>query len=104
MRDWTTMSAGDWNTDGVQLDLLAGIEGDGYGTIALDEITDEQAPAAEVQERGDGALFGIIPGILGEPDTVEGIGVIETYGSSTYRVTVDDDGLATYKPLAGMWR
>jgi hypothetical protein len=62
MRDWTTMSASAFYTDGVQLDLLAEIEGDGYGTIAIDEIDTEdpqQAEVVEPAEREDGALFGL---------------------------------------------
>lgn len=61
MQNWATMSAADFHTDGVQMDLLAGIEGDGCGTISLDEIADEAetAPAVEIAERADGALFGL---------------------------------------------
>lgn len=58
MKNWTEMTAGDFYTDGVQLDMLAGIEGDGYGTITLDELADE-TEAAPAVERADGALFGL---------------------------------------------
>jgi len=63
MRDWREMTAADFYTDGVQLDLLASVEGDGYGTIAIDEIEgDDTQCEAEVVEfvgREDGALFGL---------------------------------------------
>lgn len=61
MQNWTEMSAADFGaTTGTQMDLLAGIEGDGCGTISLDELAAEAeaAPAAEI-ERADGALFGL---------------------------------------------
>jgi hypothetical protein len=58
-RNWLDMGAGDFHTTGTQLDMLAGLEGDGYGTIALDEIeTARETPAAPA-ERADGALFGL---------------------------------------------
>lgn len=61
MKDWTKMSAAAFRTRGAQMDLLAGIEGDGCGTISLDEIAAEveAAPVAELPERTDGALFGL---------------------------------------------
>ncbi|GAA4059787.1 hypothetical protein [Actinomadura miaoliensis] len=63
MRNWLEMGAGDFYTTGTQLDMLAEIEGDGYGTIALDEIDAEdgtqQAEVIEFVERADGALFGL---------------------------------------------
>lgn len=58
MTNWATMSAGDFYTDGTQLNLLADIEGDGYGTIPMEIVPDEVAAAAFV-ERADGALFGL---------------------------------------------
>ncbi len=62
MKDWTKMNAGDWYTDGVQMDLLAGIEGDGCGTLdLLDAAAEiEAAPVVEAPERTDGALFGLV--------------------------------------------
>lgn len=60
VKDWTKMTAADFYTDGVQLDMFTGVEGDGYGTISLDEIAAEaEAPADEFTERADGALFGL---------------------------------------------
>lgn len=56
---WTKMSRSDFYTAGMQLDMLAGIEGDGCGTISLDEIAAEAAPVDELPERADGALFGL---------------------------------------------
>lgn len=58
MKDWTKMGAGDFYTDGTQMDLLADAIGDGYGTISLDELAAE-VEAAPVVERADGALFGL---------------------------------------------
>lgn len=61
MRDWTKMSAAAFRTRGAQLDLLAGIEGDGCGTLdLLDAAAEaETAPVIEFPERVDGALFGL---------------------------------------------
>ena len=58
MKNWTKMSAGDFYTDGVQMDLLADEIGDGYGTIAMELVPDEADTVAEI-ERTDGALFGL---------------------------------------------
>ena len=62
MKDWTKMTAADFYTAGAQMDLLAGVEGDGCGTISLDELAAEPAPVAEIVERADGALFGFTDG------------------------------------------
>lgn len=60
VKNWITMTAGDFYTAGTQLDILAGIEGDGCGTISLDEIAAEVEPAPVAEEgRADGALFGL---------------------------------------------
>lgn len=57
MKDWTKMSAGDFYTDGVQMDLLTDAIGDGVGTIPMDLAPAETAPADE--GRADGTLFGL---------------------------------------------
>ncbi|TDD24993.1 hypothetical protein E1287_37670 [Actinomadura sp. KC06] len=59
MKDWTKMTAGDWYTAGTQLDMLAGIQGDGCGTLDLLDAAAEAAPVVEIAERVDGALFGL---------------------------------------------
>jgi len=60
MKDWTKMGAGDFYTDGTQLDMLADEIGDGYGTIPMELIPDETGTVAEVEiERTDGTLFGL---------------------------------------------
>lgn len=61
MKDWTKMSAAEFYTAGTQLDMFAGVEGDGCGTISLDELVAEvEAPSAvEDARREDGALFGL---------------------------------------------
>lgn len=58
MKNWAEMSAADWYTAGVQLDMFAGLEGDGCGTIALD-LDAKPEPVIEIPERADGALFGL---------------------------------------------
>lgn len=61
VKNWTNMTRGDFYTAGTQLDMLAGIEGDGCGTIPLDELAAEikTAPVVDFPERADGALFGL---------------------------------------------
>ncbi|GAA2618792.1 hypothetical protein SMC26_40345 [Actinomadura fulvescens] len=59
MRAWTEMTAADFYTDGTQLDMLAGIEGDGYGTLDLLDAAVEGAAPEVIAERADGALFGL---------------------------------------------
>ncbi|WP_157431143.1 hypothetical protein [Actinomadura macra] len=62
VKNWTDMTAADFYADGVQMDLLAGIEGDGYGTLDLLDTSAEVAPVVEPAERADGALFGFTDG------------------------------------------
>jgi hypothetical protein len=72
MKNWTQMSGADFSTTGTQLGFDIP-EGDGYGTgdlFALAAEVETPEPAAEFVERADGALFGIMPGIFGEADTI----------------------------------
>lgn len=64
-RNWLDMGAGNFATKGTQLDMLAGIEGDGFGTGDLLELAaelDAPAPAAVVlpwpTKPAQGLLFG----------------------------------------------
>ncbi|GAA2298343.1 hypothetical protein GCM10010402_66190 [Actinomadura luteofluorescens] len=64
MKNWTEMSAADFYTKGAQLDMFAGIEGDGCGTLDLLAAAAEAEAAAEAapvvdEGREDGALFGL---------------------------------------------
>jgi hypothetical protein len=58
MRNWTEMSAKDFDAGDQQLDLLAAFEAAEHGTLDLLAIETEEAPA-EAAERTDGALFGL---------------------------------------------
>lgn len=59
MQDWTKMGAGQFRTRGAQLDMFAGIEGDGYGTLDLLEMAEAGTVAPVDEGRADGALFGL---------------------------------------------
>lgn len=62
MTDWAAMTPADFgHTTGTQLDMFAGLEGDGYGTLDLLDET-PAAPVVDFPARTDGALFGLTSG------------------------------------------